>query len=407
MTVPARRAVPGPRSPACPEVLVVGAGPHALTCVLSMLAADRSLTGRIAVADPQPWLHAWRRQFRRLDLRLLRSSCVHHPHPAPYALLRAADRAGRSPELLGPIGRPTAALFDDFCAAQVDREGLEAARIPAPVTALHPRDDGRVDVEVAGGRLRVQHVVLANNQARPALPTVGMPHADAVDLRMLSVAGHRVCVVGGGLTAVHLALRCQQRGAQVTLVSRHALRVRATDIDPIWLGHALPAWFGLPPVRRAAEVRRARLGSIPPEAAAELAAAGVRQLVAPEGVDGVRRADGSYRLLLRRCADIEADHIWLATGHSFDARFDPLTVGLLAEAPLTLVDGLPLLEDDLSWAGTAVHVTGGLAALQIGPAARNLVGARIAAERMVACVAGEPAWRQYPVPEPVLERDVG
>jgi len=59
-----------------------------------------------------------------------------------------------------------------------------------------------------------------------------------------------------------------------------------------------------------------------------------------------------------------------------------------------------VLDEDLSWAGTAVHVTGGLAALQVGPAARNLTGVRMAAERMVACVAGiEPRRRQYPVPQ--------
>ena len=81
---------------------MVGAGPHALTCVLSLLAADRALAGRIVVADPQPWLHAWQEQLARLDLRLLRSSCVHHPHPSPYALVEAASAAGDGPARAGP-----------------------------------------------------------------------------------------------------------------------------------------------------------------------------------------------------------------------------------------------------------------------------------------------------------------
>lgn len=384
----------------CAEVLVVGAGPHALTCVLSLLAADRALAGRIAVADPQPWLQAWHEQLARLDLQLLRSSCVHHPHPSPYALIDAAAAAGRDDELVGPIGRPTAALFAGFCASLIEREDLEAARLPATVTALRPRDDGRVDVEVGGLRLRVQHVVLASNPMRPCMPALGVPHADAVDLRTKPVAaGDRVCVVGGGLTAAHLALRAHQHGARSTLVSRAPLRVRPTDVDPVWLDHALPAWFTLPAAGRAQAVRAARLGSVPPETVEDLAAGGVRQLVAADGVDRVRRSSSGLHVRLRGGPELVAEHVWLATGHAFDVRFDPLTAGLLAQVPLPVVDGLPVLDDDLAWAATAVHVTGGLAALHVGPAARNLVGARVAAERMVGCVAGrEPASRQYPLP---------
>lgn len=385
----------------CPEVVVVGAGPHALTCVLSLLHADRSLAGRILVADPEPWLSAWQRRFRRLDLRLLRSSCVHHPHPEPYALLDAARHQGRDDELVGPIGRPTAALFADFCARLVEQEDLEAARTPARVTGLRPREDGRVDVDLDGEQMRVAHVVLANNPARPAVPPLGVLHADGVDLGETTVTGRHVCVVGGGLTAVHLALRAHERGAVVTLLSRAPLRPRPTDVDPVWLGHALPAWFRLGSPARAAAVLRARRGTAPAEALDALARAGVRRVVAPDGVAGVDRVEGRFRVRTQGATDLAADSVWLATGQAFDARFDPLTAGLLDRVPLPLVDGLPVLDDDLSWAGTAVHLTGGLAALQVGPAARNLAGARIAAERMVACVAGvEPARRQYPVPPP-------
>lgn len=89
--------------------------------------------------------------------------------------------------------------------------------------------------------------------------------------------------------------------------------------------------------------------------------------------------------------------VWLATGHRFDARDCPLTADLLQQVPVPLVDGLPVLEVHLSWGGTAVHVTGGLAALSAGPTARNLVGARIAAERWTGCVAGSPLPRmQHP-----------
>ena len=146
-------------------------------------------------------------------------------------------------------------------------------------------------------------------------------------------------------------------------------------------------------------MREARLGSVPPETVVELAVSGVRQVVSEQGVDHVRRSPDGLHVALRGGSHVLADQVWLATGHAFDLRFDPLTAKLLAEVPLPVVDGLPVLDDDLSWAGTAVHLTGGLASLQVGPAARNLVGARIAAERMVGRVSGrEPERRHYPVP---------
>jgi hypothetical protein len=51
-----------------------------------------------------------------------------------------------------------------------------------------------------------------------------------------------------------------------------------------------------------------------------------------------------------------------------------------------LVNDWPVLASDLRWPGSAVHVMGGLSALQIGPAARNLFGGREAAQRICRAV---------------------
>lgn len=45
-----------------------------------------------------------------------------------------------------------------------------------------------------------------------------------------------------------------------------------------------------------------------------------------------------------------------------------------------------MLASDLSWPGSAVYLMGGLNALQIGPAARNLFGGREAAQRICRAV---------------------
>ena len=49
---------------------------------------------------------------------------------------------------------------------------------------------------------------------------------------------------------------------------------------------------------------------------------------------------------------------------------------------MELIHDRPILGSDLSWPGTPVLVVGGLGALQIGPAARNLLGGRQATQRI-------------------------
>jgi len=375
------------------DVLVVGSGPHGLTAACYLLSAQPRLAGRIRVADPRPWLAQWHEHFARLELDRLRSACVHHPDPQPYALLRYAEARGRDRELLGPAGSPSTALFADFCADLVARHELRAARLPARVTALQPRDDGRVDVQLGGDWLRASSVVLAVNAARPRMPLLGARHSDTVDLNEVR-KGQRVVVVGGALTGAQLALQAAHRGAAVHLVARAPLLAQAMDVDAVWLGHALPAFAARPPGQRSRQVREARQGTVPPAVLARLSRHPRVRLhvarVASRQATGVVLSDGSR---------LAADHVWLATGHTVDVRADPLTARLLDDVPVPVVDGLPVLDDDLSWGGTRIHLTGGLAALGVGPAARNLAGARIAAERWTPRVTGSPGLRrQYPLP---------
>jgi hypothetical protein len=48
-----------------------------------------------------------------------------------------------------------------------------------------------------------------------------------------------------------------------------------------------------------------------------------------------------------------------------------------------MVNGLPILDTHLRWPSCELFVMGGLAALQVGPVARNLREAKIASDRIV------------------------
>lgn len=62
--------------------------------------------------------------------------------------------------------------------------------------------------------------------------------------------------------------------------------------------------------------------------------------------------------------------------------------GLIQAFPIETEQGWPVLTADLQWHSACpnVYVMGGYAALQLGPNALNLVGARSAAERISACI---------------------
>ncbi|MEB3360337.1 MAG: hypothetical protein VKK04_26675 [Synechococcales bacterium] len=77
------------------------------------------------------------------------------------------------------------------------------------------------------------------------------------------------------------------------------------------------------------------------------------------------------------------DRIWLATGSTLDVNHWSLLSDIRATHPLPLVNGLPILDPQLRWAGCNLFIMGGAAALQLGPVARNLFGARLASERIV------------------------
>ncbi|KAK2757189.1 hypothetical protein FQN53_008454 [Emmonsiellopsis sp. PD_33] len=76
------------------------------------------------------------------------------------------------------------------------------------------------------------------------------------------------------------------------------------------------------------------------------------------------------------------DYIYLATGVSSDTAELPLLASMHRDHPIEIKQGLPCITEDLSWKqDIPLFVTGRLAALQLGPGAANLEGARLGAER--------------------------
>ncbi|AFY27589.1 FAD/NAD(P)-binding protein [Cyanobium gracile] len=386
------------------ELVIAGAGPQALSLSCLLLQKRPQWRRRLRVLDPSgTWLAHWQSQMGRYEIPWLRSPSPHHPHPNPHALRRFAQESQRLGELEGPYGLPHTALFADFCRSVVADFQL-TGRVQAAAAEeirLPPSGDAAIELTLSDGSVvAAQRLVIATGADAPVLPGwVGaiagphppeaLQHSQALDLAAChGLTGQHLVIVGGGLTSAHLALGALRRGARVSLFCRRELRCKAFDADPGWLGprylkdfRAEPCWH-----RRRQQVLEARDGgSVTPQLAGQLQQARARgHLQLNEGcqIASAQWVQGQWLLHCRDGSRHCADRLWLATGHHQGVSHQPLLRQLQAQRPLALVDDWPVLSGDLCWPGTRVHLMGGLAALQLGPAARNLFGGREAAQRI-------------------------
>ncbi len=387
------------------EVCIVGAGPHGLAVATHLVTASPGLRERLIVLDPAGrWMSRWHDQFARLGIDVLRSAMVHHPGVSPGGLGEHTRRRSLPSSGL-PYGVPLAAVFEGYCHTLVEDHRLSDHVLPAATNSIDV-GRGEVTVHTDGGTIRACRVVVATNPFVPVVPEPiaslvdrddRIAHSGRIDLRTIpTLAGERVVVVGGGLTAAHLVCGAIARGATVTQILRRPQTVRDFDVEPGWLGPRELNRFGVErdPRRRLALVLAARAGgSVPPWMSIALdahrEAGALRRIV--HGADGVQGAnvalDGTIRIELAG-TQVIADRLWLATGTRPTIDADRALCSVARSVAAEVVDGYPVLDPDLRVPGTSAHVVGRLAAPTIGPAAGNLWGARVAARRITRSITG-------------------
>ena len=384
------------------ELVIVGAGPQALSLCCLLLQKRPRWRRHLRIIDPSGrWLSRWQRQMRCFEIPCLRSPSPHHPHPNPNALRSYAQERGRSRELEGPYGLPHTGLFNEFCQSVVEEFQVAHQVQAVSLEDIHVQAGGSGSLHLTlsdGSLIPARRLVIATGAGEPVLPDwvrripcsypkEALQHSRRIDLTTCrEMEGQRVLIVGGGLTSAHLALGAIQRGARVSLLCRRKLRSKLFDTDPGWLGPKyLKAFRGEPCWRRRRQqVLAARDGgSITPRLTVALQRErrqGSLQIHESCQVRHALWSAGQWRILCNEDnRSLLADRIWLATGHTLGVSRQPLLRQLHKQQQIELVDDWPVLSDDLRWPGTNVHLMGGMAALRLGPAARNLFGGREAA----------------------------
>ncbi|MBO3457416.1 lysine N(6)-hydroxylase/L-ornithine N(5)-oxygenase family protein [Aetokthonos hydrillicola Thurmond2011] len=388
------------------DLAIVGAGPHALTLITHLLQKRQSMRTRFSVFDSSGmWMSRWKRQFAALEIPHLRSPAVHHPDPNPFALRKFAESRPR--ELFAPYDFPGTRLFEDFCQEVIKVWQLQDQVIPLAVRSIEPlcdfvRSQFRLCLQ-DGQEAIARRVVLATNSAQiqipdwvnqiqTAYPPDRLYHSQTIDLRKLQLRSKRVLIVGGGLTSGHLAVGAISRGAKVHLLLRRNLAEKLFDAEAGWLGPKyLKDFFAQSDWQlRFTMIQQARNGgSMTPAIATQL-----RRQVRSGNI----RIDENCQIIKAQwlgenwcvqCSDgsqHECDYIWLSTGTKFDVTTEPLLKDILKAYPIPIVKGLPVLDTCLRWPGCELFIMGGIAALQVGPTARNLSGARMACEKIVPAI---------------------
>lgn len=382
---------------------MVASLPHAMTVVTHLLQKRQQLRQRLFVFDLSgTWMQQWQNQFAAFEIPHLRSPAVHHPDPHPFALRQFAQ--SRSHELYPPYDLPGTLLFQDFCQELIRRWSLQQHVVAAKVIHIEPIKQNwrsRFCLWLNNNQsIIARRVILATGGGTPQIPAwvkqilsfyppERLCHSCDVNLVNLQLHGETVLIIGGGLTSGHLALGAIARGAKVILMSRRNLQEKLFDADPGWLGPKYLKSFWLEPdwETRAAIIQNARNGgSMTPAIMTQLRRAQHQtkiKLIEKCQVFSATWQSNHWQIFCDDGLQYECDRIWLATGTKLDVTLEPLLTQIIKQYPIPTAKGLLVLDSYLRWTGCELFITGGLAALQIGPVARNLSGARMASERIV------------------------
>jgi FAD-dependent urate hydroxylase len=369
------------------ELLVIGAGPYALsTAALAReQGIDTTVVGRA--------MGFWREHMP--TGMFLRSSAGWQMDAAGTDTFRAylEDQQIQARDVDPiPVG-----LFLDYAAWFTDRKGLEVRE--DFVLALGKVNGGFEASMESGERIRARDVVAAPGVRHftevPAwtaeLPAERSAHTcDLVD--MTRFAGTRVAIIGGRQSAYEWAALIAEHGAErIDVVHRHEVprfeHVSWDFIEPhVERTMSVPGyWRALPQADRDAIDRRFwENGRLTLEywLTPRLPSDRVHRWAGAEVVSADPDAsDGMIELTLSNSRCISVDYVVIACGYRVDLARVPYLSGVLRD--IELADGFPVLDESFQTTLDGLYITGFPATRDFGPFFGFVRGAPAAATLVV------------------------
>lgn len=382
------------------EWLIIGGGIHGCTISVYLLKHGKVNNENLCIIDPhsEP-MTRWKRNTERISMQYLRSPSVHHIDIYPFSLQQFDNTLVGEGDFYGRFKRPSLHLFNEHSEKIINDTKLKKSWHKGTVVEVERRDECWEVTTAKGEVIRAINIVIAISvneqliiphwaQKLASVSQKQVSHIFQDNLTDINKLPPPLAIIGGGITAAHLAIKMSRMfPSKVSLIKRHPFRVHDFDSDPGWLGVKLQN-----PYRkvedyhlRREQIKNARLkGSVPKDVLIK-----VKRLEREQKLQILDGEVNSYtveqdNLILNIDSKIlKVKHVILATG------FLPTRPGKWLDKLIKTKDlkcancGYPIVNKDLQWC-PHLYVMGPLAELEMGPIARNISGARQAAEKIVA-----------------------
>ncbi|ADU31735.1 FAD-dependent oxidoreductase [Evansella cellulosilytica] len=386
------------------EWIIVGGGIHGCTITNFLIKTGQYGTRDIRIIDryKEPMTN-WKKNTSLISMPYLRSPSVHHIDVDPFSLEKFAKESQCGDAFYGTYDRPSLHLFNDHCDTIFEEINIREMWIQGEVTQIKKKQF-HWEIENRNGEIvKSKNIVLAISISdQPVIPKWGQLlfqesdnvfHVyDNLEVDKLKSMKYPVTIIGAGITAAHLAIKLSKNFPRnVTMLKRHPFRIHSFDSDPGWLG---PKYLNFYDNMTDYEKRRNLIvdarnkGSIPRELYHQLRYLEKNKIINIQNGE-VEKAEKKYQNIQMHLTNgerIATGSIIFATGFSPHLPKHNWLSKLINHENLRCAKcGYPVVTRSLQWCDH-LYVSGPLAELEIGPVARNIAGARKAAERIVASI---------------------
>ncbi|MCG1021926.1 FAD/NAD(P)-binding protein [Sutcliffiella horikoshii] len=380
--------------------VIVGGGIQGITVASFLLKKKKTSTNQLRIIDPNPNpLDNWKRCTSSISMPHLRSPSVHHIDTEPFSLQSFSKKEHKyhpNTDFYGRYKRPSLEMFNDHCDHLMEELDIPQSYVASKVKNIEKKDGyWRVHLQ-SGEVLETEKVVIAigisdqlhlpdwSKDLKQDHPN-SLYHVFDKDLPLLESMIAPFIIIGGGITATHLAIKLASLfPGEVTMLKRHPFRVHDFDSNPEWLGpkRRQPFVQIKDYEKRRKTIRAARhKGSIPSELRNRLShLVRTEKLKIEDGtVKDYKVQPNKVELFLDNGESIIGGTILLATGFEQGLPGREWLEPVIKQENLPCAKcGYPIVNNMLEWAPN-LFVSGALAELEVGPIARNISGARVAA----------------------------
>lgn len=382
--------------------LIVGGGIQGCTLATFLIKSGKTTIDKLAIIDPhRSPLENWIKCTHNIGMEHLRSPSVHHIDVEPFSLQHYAQNINTKTVFRGRYKRPSLELFNEHCKETLNEVSLYKSWFRDRVNKIKKYKKDWI-VETNNNNVFIsKNVVLSMgiseklylpdwaHQLKQDAPR-NIYHIFDKKLTNIDSLPPPISIVGGGITAAHLAIKTSALfPGRVTLIKRHPFRIHDFDSDPGWLGPKNLYSFNKVDDfnKRRDLIKKARYkGSLTKELyfkLLHLQKKGLLTIINSEVTQASTSRKNLINLYLANEEIIQTNTLLLATGFNQAFPKEDWLQSLIKENDLSCAScGYPIVQHNLEWC-PHLFVMGPLAELEIGPVARNISGARKAAERII------------------------